>query len=266
MISSFSNAHIKEIKRLRDQKYRHETGLGYIEGIRIVYEAILQNAKIEEIIVSREIINSEITDEILDKAVLQEIRITEISKPVFESISAKDGPQGIAAVVKQKWADLREIDTDMGLWVGLVEIADPGNLGTILRTCDGAGAVGVILIGNCTDPYDPASIRASMGAIFTKKIVKVTKEEFIDWVHKNETDVIGTSDKAQKDYRDLSYSRNAIILMGSERQGIPQELEDLCSKLVSIPMAGTCDSLNLAVATSIMLYEAYQYIHREDII
>ena len=159
----------------------------------------------------------------------------------------------MAAVVKQDWTTLSEISRKSGVWVALYEIADPGNLGTILRTCDGVGANGIILIGNCTDPFDPTAVRASMGALFSKILVKTGIEEFSNWIISNAKVLIGTSDHANVDYRTIKYTSDSILLMGSERQGIPPELEKICKNIVSIPMAGSCDSLNLAVATSILL-------------
>jgi len=259
-----SNQHVKEIKHLKERKYRSETSLCYIEGIRIVYEAILQGIGFNEILISPELSRSDIIIEIQAKAKANGIPITELSKEVFESISTKDGPQGLAAVVKQKWFSLEEISKLSRSWVALYEAADPGNLGTILRTCDGVGASGVILIGNCTDPYDPTAVRASMGAVFSQKIIKSTIEEFSKWVTENSRIVIGTSDHAQIDYRKVNYVSDTILLMGSERQGIPVDLEKICDDIVSIPMRGSCDSLNLAVATSILLYEVYRNIKEKD--
>jgi len=259
-----SNQHIKEIKHLKDRKYRSEKSLCYIEGIRIVYEAILQGIDFSEILVSPELSKSDIIKEIQAKAESNGIPITELSKKVFASISTKDGPQGLAAVIKQKWFSLDEVSILPGSLVALYEVADPGNLGTILRTCDGVGASGVILIGNCTDPYDPTAVRASMGAVFSQKTIKSTVEEFRKWVIENSRVVIGTSDHAQIDYRKGNYVSNTILLMGSERQGIPVDLEKICDDIVSIPMRGSCDSLNLAVATSILLYEIYRNIKEKE--
>jgi TrmH family RNA methyltransferase len=264
LITSLSNPHVKEIKHLKDRKYRSESSLCYIEGLRIVYEALLQGIDFKEILISPELSRSDIIIEIQAKAKANGIPITELSKDVFESISTKDGPQGLAAVVKQKWFSLDVISKAPGFWVALYEVADPGNLGTILRTCDGVGASGVILIGNCTDPYDPTSVRASMGAVFSQKIIRSTIDEFHDCVKSNSRIVIGTSDHAQIDYRKVNYVSNTILLMGSERQGIPVDLEKICHEIVLIPMRGSCDSLNLAVATSILLYEIYRNTNEKE--
>jgi TrmH family RNA methyltransferase len=255
VITSSSNLHIKSIRRLRERKYRLETGLSYIEGLRIVYEAVLQNEQISEIIYSPDLNRSEIVEDILTKAKSLGFRITEVSKSVFEYLSSKDGPQGLAAVIKQNWFQLDSIDPSSGVWVALFEVADPGNLGTILRSCDAVGAAGVILIDNGADPYDPSTLRASMGGIFSTKVVRCSSGNFVDWVKQKDISVIGTSDKANHDFRNIIYSDNMVLLMGSERHGIPIQLLEVCRTVVSIPMKGNCDSLNLAVATSLILYE-----------
>lgn len=263
MISSTSNSHMKDIRHLRDRKYRSQTGLSYIEGIRIVFEAIEQKADIVEVLYSPEMAKSEILQETIDKSISSGISITEVSSLVFESLSSKDGPQGIAAVIKQKWVSVDSIDVNNGFWIALYEIADPGNLGTIMRTCDAVGAEGLILIGNCTDPYDPSAVRASMGGIFTTKLCKLSAEEFVKWVREKEIKVIGSSDKADNDYRKARYGNGIMLLMGSERQGIPDFLSKACDQMVSIPMKGNCDSLNLSVATSILMYEVLRNIEEK---
>lgn len=255
MITSTSNQHIKDIKRLRDRKYRSESNLCYIEGIRIVFEAIKQQAEMLEIIYSPELSKSNIIKEIINNSSLLGVEILEVSKIVFEYLSSKDGPQGIAAVIRQKWIPLDNIRIENNVWLALYEIADPGNLGTIMRTCDATQAEGIILLDDCTDPYDPTAVRGSMGGLFSVKLCKTSSENFTSWVTKNKVKMIGASDKAEIDYRHMNYPKGMILLMGSERQGIPDNLQKICQNMISIPMKGNCDSLNLSVATSIILYE-----------
>ena len=256
VITSTSNPHIKMIRKLKDRKYRVESGLFFLEGVRIVIEALAAGEWIEQLIVSRELIGSAKAVEVVEDAESRGVRILEVSKEVFESISGKDGPQGLAAVARQKWTDL-DGGTKLsdGIWIALYQVADPGNLGTILRTLDGMGGTGVILLDHCTDPFDPSAIRASMGAVFFKKIIKTTSTIFIEWCKNNNIQVTGTSDSAKTDYRQYRYPPDSILLMGSEREGLPDPLAAICSEVVSIPMLGSADSLNLAVASSIVLYE-----------
>ncbi|MDZ4159028.1 MAG: RNA methyltransferase, partial [Anaerolineaceae bacterium] len=182
----------------------------------------------------------------------------EVSRQVFEWFSLKDGPQGIAAVARQDWTDLSQVSMEAGaVWVTLDAVQDPGNLGTILRTLDAIGGQGVILLENSADPYDPTAIRASMGAIFNQRLVRTTYAQLALWKKETGIALIGASGAGTEDYHQTIYPPSLALLMGSERQGLkPQHLQ-LCDHVVRIPMMGTCDSLNLAVATAIVLYEIF---------
>ena len=184
------------------------------------------------------------------------VDVLEVSEDVFLRLSLKEGPQGLAAVVRQRWERLDVVTPAPGSpWVALDSVADPGNLGTILRTNDAAGGAGIILLGQSTDPYDPSAVRASMGAIFNQQIAKSTLSEFKAWKERSGCPVIGTSDAAAQDYHTFTYPDPLVVLMGSERQGLQPEHQAICDEIVSIPMRGKSDSLNLAVATAIVLYE-----------
>jgi RNA methyltransferase, TrmH family len=258
IITSTSNPQIKTIRKLRERKERQQSGLFFIEGLRIVAEAISQQARIETLIVAPELLSSDFGRDLIKQETQKGSRILEVSAEVFESLASKEGPQGLAAVLHQAIFPLEQVCLkDNDLWVALDAVADPGNLGTILRTLDGVGGQGVILLDQCTDPYDPTSVRASMGALFDLKIVKSSFEAFAAWKQNNHVALIGTSGAAQQDYHLLSYPRPLVLLMGSERQGLLEKHIRLCDHLVSIPMKGKSDSLNLAVATAITLYEIY---------
>jgi len=256
IISSEANQQIKMIRKLKDRKFRQESGQFFLEGIRIVKEALDAGDSISQLIVARGLIENVTGQKTIEQAEIDGVPILEVTDEVFRSISSKDGPQGLAAVGKQKWSSLEDIGKPIdGTWIALYQVADPGNLGTILRSLDGMGGKGILLIDNCTDPYDPSAIRASMGAIFSKKIVKVNSNDFEKWIKQNSIHLIGTSDAAIKDFRSQRYPSDMVLLMGSEREGMPETLEKLCHSVVSIPMVGKADSLNLAVASSILLYE-----------
>jgi len=140
-------------------------------------------------------------------------------------------------------------------WVALEAVQDPGNLGTILRTCDATGCRGVFLLDHVTDAYDPTALRASMGAIFSQRLVKTSFQAFADWKRFYHYPVIGASDAAVLNYRQADYPSPMILLMGSERQGLSSEQQALCNFIVGIPMRGSSDSLNVSIATAVVLYE-----------
>jgi TrmH family RNA methyltransferase len=258
MITSSANPTIKQIRKLRDRKERQQSGLFYAEGLRIVIEAAHQNAPIQTLVTAPDLLTSEQGIKEIQDLRRRGVEVLEVSESVFKSLALKEDPQGIAAVVAQSWQALEQVHLQEGdLWVALEEVADPGNLGTILRTCDGAGARGVILLDHATDPYDPTAMRASMGAIFTQKLVKTDLDRFSAWVKAGGVPLIGTSGAARLDYHDFPYPQRFVLLMGSERQGLSEKAMGICDQVVSIPMVGHSDSLNLAVATAVVLYEVY---------
>jgi TrmH family RNA methyltransferase len=218
------------------------------------------------LIFSNELIRTEGARKILDFSQENGVETLEVSASVFNAISVKENPQGIAAVFSQTWRSVDDVFGDIsGLWLALYEVADPGNLGTIIRTMDAVGGKGILLVGNCTDPYDPGAIRASMGAIFSLDLCKIERSKLIDLIHQRKILAIGTSDKARTEFHQQEYQKNMILLMGSEREGLSQDLQAVCTGMVSIPMMGIGDSLNLAVATGVVLYEILNQV-RTDIV
>lgn len=261
MITSSSNERIKAIRKLQDRKTRQERGLFYVEGLRIVAEAAERGAQFETLIVAPELLKSLFGQQMVNRFIAQGVPLIEISADLFQRISLKERPQGLAAVVYQRWLSLTEVGHENknglpgGTWVALDAVADPGNLGTILRTHDAVGGEGVILLDQSTDPHDPSAVRASMGALFCQKLVKASLVEFAAWKDRTGIPVIGTSGAAKVDYHEFRYPPAMVLLMGSERHGLQDQHLAVCDELVSIPMLGNSDSLNLAVATAVVLYE-----------
>lgn len=262
MITSFSNPKIKFIKKLRQKKHRDEEQLFYVEGPRIVSEAYRTGWSVEQVFIAPDLISDSFTESFIKKLHEDHVECIEVDKGVFQSFSIKDGPKGIAAILQQRNYSIEEIQENPGLWVALDRVQDPGNLGSIFRTLDAVGGKGIVLIDNCVDPYDVSTIRGSMGSFFTMKNIKVSSKEFVNKVITPKIQVIGTSDKAAVDYQSIDYSQHIILLMGSEREGLSEILKNVCDNLVSIPMVGSNDSLNLAVATSVCLYEIFNQ-HRK---
>ena len=257
LITSISNPRVKEIRKLRDRKEQKRTGLFYMEGTRIVGEAFDKGAEIETLVVCPELLKTDYSLELWQNAQKRGLDVLEVSRPVFESLAVKENPQGLAAVAKARFYTLDDLELSRGIIVALTEIADPGNLGTIIRTADAVDAQGVILIGDCTSPYDIGSIRGTMGAIFSTKIVRTTLPEFLAWKQRTGLQLIGTSDKSATDYINIDYADPVILLMGSERAGMSPEEFEACDEIAAIPMMRSSDSLNLAVATGIMLYQIF---------
>jgi len=141
--------------------------------------------------------------------------------------------------------------------VAVDQIRHPGSLGTILRIGDAVGGAGVVLIGDSSDPYDPTAVRASLGAIFSQRLVKASFEEFAAWTKRQGCFVVGTSPAAPVDYQAISYRPPTVLFLGSDRLGLSPEQQAICDVMVSIPMIGRCDSHHVAVATAVVLYELF---------
>lgn len=267
IITSFANPKVKAIRKLEDKKHRQETGEFFIEGLRTVGEAVQTGAPIQNLVISPELLVSEFGQSLLAHPTVEGVEIIEVSQEIYTKIAHKQGPQGIGAVVRQRWHALDSLNAAPGdLWVALAQVADPGNLGAIMRTADAVGCRGVILLGHSTDPYDPSAVKASMGSIFTLSLVKTEWDAFLTWRNANQVRLVGTSDHAATDYQAITYTTPLVLLMGSERHGLPDEMIAACDALVRIPMRGRADSLNLAIATSLVLYEAFNQSRKLDTI
>lgn len=257
-ITSAANETIKTIGLLRLRKHRSRSGLFVAEGLRTIIQAG------ELGIPARILVYADRAKH--QPALRRAIEVTrsgrgeciEVTDQILERISGRDNPQTALGVFEQRWErlDTLRIDTDF-CWVVLESIKDPGNLGTILRTCDAVGGAGVILLDQTCDPFSLEAVRASMGSIFAQRVVRARSEEFIAWRKGQRGTLIGTALHAATDYQNVRYAPPLLLLMGNEQSGLPANLSTSCDLLVKIPMRGRADSLNLAVATSLMLYESF---------
>lgn len=248
------------MRSLRQKKARQESGLFLAEGIHIVGEASAAarqgRIQLEYLCYAPELLTSPFARDLLAEEQAVGTQCFACSTEVFETLAEKENPQGIIAVVRQPQTSLAELNAANFPWgVALVEPQDPGNLGTILRSVDAVGASGVLLLDGSVDPWHPNAVRASMGTLFWYPVVQTSFSEFAAWATRQRYHVFGTSAHASTDYRQVAqYKRPAILLMGSERLGLTREQASICEQLIQLPMQGRATSLNLAVATGVMLY------------
>lgn len=247
---------LRACRRLHSRKERRETGRYLVEGIRPVRAALESPHLVNVVLYAPDLLGGDYAWEAIDIARTQGVPCKALTVPEFTSISTRDNPRGIACVGRQAWVDLRDLRQATAPVVALYAPQDPGNLGTILRSCEATGCAGVILVGEAADPWHPAALRAAMGSTFSTSLATADVGTFRAWASGSVLPVVGTSDRAATDYATHTYPDAFVLLMGSERQGLPGELESLAAAMVRIPMAGQADSLNLAVATSLVLYEA----------
>ena len=257
IISSKSNSKVKEIRALRQRKGREAAQVFIVEGIRPIGEAVDAGAEIDSIFYSPDRLHSEFGRNLVVEVSKAGIPCLALSKDVFESISSKENPQGILAIVRSNLVSLDHIHPQNFQWgIALVAPQDPGNIGTILRTIDAVGANGIILLDTSADPTHPSVVRASMGTIFWYPIVHTNFDDFKIWAQKYEYYVLGTSSHAQEMIDQVkTYPRPLILLLGSEREGLSKEHLDICNQVIRLPMHGRATSLNLSVAAGVFLYD-----------
>lgn len=256
LITSLTNDRVKAIRALEMRKERKETGLFVAEGASIIITAREHGFLPETLIFRSGPATQGITSDLIDWALDEGVECLEVSEAVLEKLSAKDNPQAMLAVFKQRFAEAPKPKSvaKEATWLALEEVRDPGNLGTIIRTVDAVGAAGIILIGQCCDPYQRECVRATMGSIFAVPLVRMSREDFLAWRPDWPGDMVGTHLSGREDFRKAAYKAPVLLVMGSEGPGLSDSLTRSCSKLVKIPMAGALDSLNLAVATALTLY------------
>lgn len=254
-ITSPANEAVKAIRSLELKKNRNETGLFVAEGARTLIEAEENGADI--VVLAHHVdAAAEAAVARLRKAVIARGGLVlEVDRASLEKISKRENPQAVVGVVRQRWVELAELTAGPRTLL-LEQVRDPGNLGTILRTADALGARAVILAGDCTDPYGLDAVRASMGSVFAVDLVRAQVDAAVAWARAAGAHLVGTHLDAAADIRALRWRSPAVIAMGNEQQGLSAELAAACDVRVRIPMAGRADSLNLAVATAITLFES----------
>ena len=254
-ITAFSNATVKRLRSLRDKKARRTEGLFLAEGLRILAEA-RDSSRLPEIVAfSPDGAKHPRAAEIIAATEAAGGDAIETSADILAKMSGKDNPQMLLGAYRQPDTALETVDRGRSdLWIVAQALRDPGNIGTILRTGDAAGAGGLILIDDCADPYSVEAVRASMGAVFTQQVAATRWPDFITWLRAGEGQLVGTSLKATQGYLQAEYRKPCFLLIGNEQQGLPPEYEAECDLLVKIPMAGRADSLNAAVAAAVMAF------------
>jgi len=256
-VTSLANPLIKDIKALALKKFRDQQNAFMAEGLKLVIDALDLGWSIRTLVFAKAAIGNPTVEKVAARTVAAGGMVLEVSEKVLSAITRRDNPQMVVGVFSQKYLPLKAVAASGNdVWVGLDRVRDPGNLGTVIRTADAVGAKGVILIGETTDPFALETVRATMGSIFAVPIAKASSEAFLAWRRDFPGMVAGTHLKGAVDYRSVKFGhRPTLLLMGNEQQGLPDTLADACDTLLRIPQAGRADSLNLAVATGVMLFE-----------
>lgn len=248
-ITSRANKLMVRLKKLRDdRKQRRKEGVFLCDGVKMLEEAIKWHAPVETVVFSEGLEHTPVPDG---------VRTAVVPEDLMRSISPMDAPQGALFLVKSP--DLTPPDTLPGKrYLVLDGLQDPGNVGTILRTADAFGCDGLLLVNHCADPFNPKTVRATMGAIFRTPVWEVSQEELIPLLRRSGLKLCATAlreDTVSLPQADLG---RCAIVIGSEGKGVCEALLDACDVTVRIPMEPTCESLNAAMASAVVLWELYR--------
>ena len=255
-ITAFSNPLVKYARDLRDKRHRREARQFLAEGLRILTEARETGRLPRTLFYAPASAAHELVAILACEVEAAGGDAIETTPAILAKLSGKDNPQAVVGIFDEFVPVLADLDHNAaGIWLVAERLRDPGNLGTILRTGDAVGAGGLILIGDCVDPFSVEAVRASMGALFTVPVVRSEWTPFLTWLRAGEGQLVGLSLDAAQDYRGATYTAPTFLLTGNEAQGLPADYAAACDTLVRIPMLGKADSLNAAVATAVMAYE-----------
>jgi TrmH family RNA methyltransferase len=255
-VTSRANPKIKQARSLRERKARAASGLFLVEGTFHIGAALEMSAALDYVLYADELLDTPFARGLIGKLNERGIETLETTAEILESLTDKEHQQGLLAVAHQSLGSLSSlIPQPSSLLVAIVAPQDPGNLGSILRTMDAAGAEALVLLDGGVDPYHPSAVRAAMGAHFTRLIAQASFADFAAWARQHGVHVYGSSAHASADYREATYTRPAALLLGSEREGLSSSQLAACELVVKMPMHGKVTSLNLSVAAGILLYE-----------
>jgi RNA methyltransferase, TrmH family len=259
-ITSFRNPKVKYLRSLLQRKHREREGRFLVEGIRAVGEAFACGATVETLVYAPDLLVSERAQALVEQ--MEPVGRLILSGDVFRTLSDRDEPQGIAAVVRIQDRPLSAIHLSGDLLVVVAhQLRDPGNLGTIIRTADAVGASGVVVVGPSVDLYDPQTVRATMGSLFALPVVRLDDEAPLSAWYKDIRAasfpllVVASSAHGEQSHFDIDYRRPVVLLVGSERYGLPDFMRQGADVLVRLPMVGRATSLNVSAATAALVYE-----------
>ena len=257
LITSLANDRVKAIRALDMRKVRKQTGLFVAEGTSLLITARDNGHVPETLVYQSGAASSGVTRGLVTWALKEGAEVLEVSEAVLAKLASKDNPQTTLGVFHQRLTaapDPKSVPKT-ATWLALEDVRDPGNLGTIIRTADAVGVAGVILVGTCCDPYALECIRATMGSIFAVPLARLERDAFLALAKAWPGDVIATHLDAKDDFRAATYRGPELVVMGSEGPGLSNELLKAATRRVKIPMSGALDSLNLAIATALTLYQ-----------
>lgn len=258
-LTSLQNPRVKQIVKLRDRRDRDKMDLFLIEGYRELLRAVDAGQKIAELFICPELFLGVNENALIDRVRKQGVPIFACTESVFQKCSYRDRPDGLIAIAHQKHLKLNDLQNVKGhtpFYVVAESIEKPGNLGTILRSSDAAGVDALIVCDRCTDIHNPNVVRASVGTLFTVPVVEAEGQETLDWLRKKGVCIVAATPMADQLYTEIDMTQPLAVVVGTEQLGLTYQWMNHADIHVSIPMLGVADSLNVATATTLLLYEA----------
>ena len=244
------------LRSLQTHKGRSRTGLYLIEGIRHLVRAVEHNVAIESVFVDPSVLSNPFGQKLARRLHKRSTPGVRLSHQLYRDLTLASEPQGIGAILRQQWVPLDHIRAGQNsLWLAVESIESPGNLGTIIRTAEAAGATGIFILNPDCDPYDPATVRATMGSLFSQKLTRCSPYDFTNWAKSSGIAIVASSPAGLMNFKALRYRFPAVLAIGSEKRGLSGQLLEAADFVVRIPTRGGCDSINAAVATGILLFE-----------
>jgi len=257
-ITSQQNPKVKQAIKLRDRRERDQTQKFLIEGYRELLRAVDAGWTIDQLFICPPLFLGSNEWSLIERI---KAEVYKCSEGVFRKISYRDRPDGLVAVATQQQPTLADLNLTHPLFVVAEAIEKPGNLGTILRTADAVGANGCIVCDRCTDVHNPNVVRASVGTLFTVPVVEASGQETLAWLKKNGIAIMAATPSAEALYTEVDMKGPLAIAVGTEQLGLSDLWMEHADLQVRIPMRGVADSLNVAMATTLLLYEALRQRH-----
>lgn len=262
LITSTKNPRIKQVIALRERRERMRTGLTRVEGFEELSLAIHSGAQPRTLYVCPDLIHEQ-QKSLLDHVLQTGAEVIEVSVPVFERMAYREGPDGWLATLPSPERALDQIELSATPFVVVAEaIEKPGNLGAILRTADAAGVDAIVSSDPITDWGNPNVVRASKGALFTMQVVQAANAETIDWLRGHGMQIVVATPDAHAVYTDTDLHGPVAIIVGTEKHGVSRFWHDQAAIAVQIPMFGKVNSLNVATATALLIYEVVRQRRR----
>jgi len=257
LITSLQNPRVKQLVKLRDRRPRDDAGVFLVEGYREIRRALEKNVRLQELYFSSAWFLGENEPALIEQAVAAGAQVFELSKEAFAKVAYRERPDGLLAVAPQWKKTLSDLPLGPEPFLLIVEaIEKPGNLGTILRSADAAGVDGVIVCDPVTDIFNPNVVRSSTGVLFSVPVAVSESEPVRSWLRERKIRAVATTPAATQLHTEADLRGSIAIVMGSEQYGLSEYWLKESDAQVRIPMAGQADSLNVAMATIITLFEA----------